>query len=85
MRIFGSTNNPSYDKGSQNGIKLNDFCNGCPFVELRSLNKKNQFYNWFCTHDKIEDDDVKLIDFKVRPGTFVPRPSFCKKNEKKEI
>lgn len=92
MTEFGNTSNPSTLRipTTTNYLKGNTkYCNGCPFVEIRPLNKANVFSNWFCAYHKIksegETQNIKLIDFKIEQGMFVPSPSFCPKEKKRNL
>ena len=89
MTVFGNTANPStvIVPTTTNYLTKKSFCNGCPFVEIRPLNKHNLYTNWFCAYHKMrgKTQNIKLIDFKVENGRFVETPSFCPKGEYKRM
>lgn len=85
MKLFGNNSNPSLDTIPKGTFQLKNYCNSCPYVEVRRLNKNSDYYNWFCAYNKKQNDgELKLIDFKVKLGSFVEKPSFCKKDEAKD-
>ena len=89
MTVFGNTSNPStlIIPTTTNYLTKTKYCNGCPYVEIRPLNKHNLYSNWFCAYHKLQGgtNNITLINFKVENGKFVETPSFCPKSKQKNL